>query len=246
MTSEAEICKFKTEKCGNGYEKQCPITHNGQNPQEQIDISFSDSEVKQEKWPKEIFLEPKSEILVRTVYDGEYPDRSWAITGRLKKLNKAGLAIANEWLLSLQTKETDRSHFEPSIKMYTSEIKWGYGTKGSQKTKFQDEIWKEVNDPEQLAVMQRAFRCERANSKYLKTQMANLRMGIANGKGQFVDSDPENGQLIGIKIKDEDVSDISSDAYSDMSDCGSDVESHYELEPESSDYPDGPQIHRKG
>ena len=30
MTPETEICNVKTEKCGNGYEKQCPITPNGQ------------------------------------------------------------------------------------------------------------------------------------------------------------------------------------------------------------------------
>ena len=130
--------------------------------------------------------------------------------------------------------------------MYPPEVKWGYGTEGNKGTKFQDEIWKEVNDSVKLARMQHAFKSKRANSKFLQTQLANLHKGIANGEGQIVESNPENGQLIGVKMKDGNVSDISSDAYSDMSDCESDVESCYELEPESSDYPDGPQIHRKG
>ena len=52
--------------------------------------------------------------------------------------------------------------------------------------------------------------------------------------------------LIGIKLDDGNASDISSDPYSDCSDCGSDVESCWELETESSANPDGPKIYRKG
>ena len=245
MTSGAEICNVKTEKARDGHEKQCAITSIGQSTQEQSDNSFSESEVKQEKWPKSVFLEPNSKILVSTVYDGEYPGRSWAITGRLKKVNKDDLTLSNEWLLSLQSSDTDRSHFEPSTKMYPTEVKWGYGTKGNKKTKFQDEIWKEVNDSVKLARMQYAFNCKRADSKFLKIQLANLHKGIVNNEGQIADLNPETGELIGVEMKDENASDISSDAYSDMSEGESDVESYYELEPESSDHPDGPQIHRK-
>ena len=65
---------------------------------------------------------------------------------------------------------------------------------------------------------------ERADSKLLKFQLANLQKGIVNGKGKVWDSDSDYGQLIGVKLDDRNVSDISSDPYSDVSSCGSDVE----------------------
>ena len=91
--------------------------------------------------------------------------------------------------------------------------------------------------------MEHAFKIERANIETLKIQLANLQKGVVNGEGEMWDSNPDYGQLIGAKLDDGNVSDSSDSCpYSEMSDCGSDVESCLELSREN---PNGPQVWRK-
>ena len=91
--------------------------------------------------------------------------------------------------------------------------------------------------------MEHAFKIESANTETLKTQLANLKKGVVDGGGEMWDSNPDYGQLIGAKLDAGNVSDSSDSCpYSEMSDCGSDVESCLELSRED---PNGSQIWRR-
>ena len=48
-------------------------------------------------------------------------------------------------------------HFDPSVKLKTHEIDWGYGVKGSQQYRFRNESWRQVEDIGQLVKLQSIF-----------------------------------------------------------------------------------------